>query len=175
MNPNPPVQTPAALQVRGAPCRRLQVGEAMVPDRFHAGPRGRAGKGRPQVEGPQPGREALGLSVRPGGVGRCVPVGTVLDAVSEPVVSQQDAVLTAVSAWEAQNLRALQEQEARALQEQEQEQLLTYTREDAYNAVRTHRASPQTHALSPLRGFRFHVAFPSGCSEVPEGTKVLAA
>lgn len=68
------------------------------------------------------------------------PVGT-LDVVSKPVLSQQDAVLTAMSAWEAQNLRTLQEQEARAQQEQEQEQeqLLTYTREDAYNAVRTHR------------------------------------
>lgn len=47
----------------------------------------------------------------------------------------QDAVLTAVRAWEAQNARALREREARALQDQEQEQLLTYTREDAYNAV----------------------------------------
>lgn len=51
------------------------------------------------------------------------------------LVSQQDTVLTAVSAWEAQNLRALREQETRALQEQEQEQLLTYTREDAYSTV----------------------------------------
>lgn len=49
--------------------------------------------------------------------------------------SHQDAVLTAVREWEAQNVRALQEREARALQEQEQEQLLTYTREDAYNVV----------------------------------------
>ncbi|XP_044099505.1 E1A-binding protein p400 isoform X4 [Neovison vison] len=46
----------------------------------------------------------------------------------------EDAVLTAVREWEAQNARALREREARVLQEQEQEQLLTYTREDAYNA-----------------------------------------
>lgn len=75
-------------------------------------------------------------------------------------VSQQDAVLTAVRAWEAQNLLALQEQEARALQELEQEQLLTYTREDAYNAVRT------------LRG---PCCFSLGWREVPEVTKVPAA
>lgn len=72
----------------------------------------------------------------------------VLGAVSEPVVSQQDAVLTAVRAWEAQNLRALQEEEARAQQEQEQEQLLTYTREDAYNAVRTPSSRHHRRVLS---------------------------
>lgn len=44
-------------------------------------------------------------------------------------------MLSTLRAWEAQNLRALREQEARALREQEQEQLLTYTREDAYSAV----------------------------------------
>lgn len=86
--------------------------------------------------------------MRPGWGAGVFPVGTVLDAVSEPVVSQQDAVLTAVSAWEAQNLRALQEQEARALQEQEQEQLLTYTREDAYNAVRTPSSRHHTDTCS---------------------------
>ncbi|XP_045670644.1 E1A-binding protein p400 isoform X11 [Ursus americanus] len=48
--------------------------------------------------------------------------------------NSEDAVLTAVRAWEAQNARALREREAQALQDQEQEQLLTYTREDAYNA-----------------------------------------
>lgn len=57
-------------------------------------------------------------------------------------------MLTAVSAWEAQNLRALREQEARALQELEQEQLLTYTREDAYNSVRTCHVSPRRSAGS---------------------------
>ncbi|XP_045881875.1 E1A-binding protein p400 isoform X7 [Meles meles] len=46
----------------------------------------------------------------------------------------EDAMLTAVREWESQNARALREREARVLQEQEQEQLLTYTREDAYNA-----------------------------------------
>lgn len=43
-------------------------------------------------------------------------------------------MLTAMTAWEAQNLRALRERE-RALRERERELLLTYTREDAYNAV----------------------------------------
>lgn len=56
-------------------------------------------------------------------------------SLSAPVHSHQDAVLSALRAWEAQNLRALREQEARALREQEQEQLLTYSREDAYSAV----------------------------------------
>ncbi|XP_058547524.1 E1A-binding protein p400 isoform X2 [Neofelis nebulosa] len=46
----------------------------------------------------------------------------------------EDAVLTAVTEWEARNARAQREREARALQEQEHEQLLTYTREDAYSA-----------------------------------------
>lgn len=45
-------------------------------------------------------------------------------------------MLTAVREWEARNARSLREQEARARLEQEQEQLLTYTREDAYSAVR---------------------------------------
>lgn len=54
----------------------------------------------------------------------------------KPLFSRQDAVLSALRAWEAQNLRALRVQETQALQEQEQEQLLTYTREDAYSAVR---------------------------------------
>lgn len=63
------------------------------------------------------------------------------------VVFCQDAVLTAVREWEAQNARALREREARVLQEQEQEQLLTYTREDAYNAVRAARP-----ARCPQRG-----------------------
>lgn len=49
---------------------------------------------------------------------------------------RQDAVLTAVTEWEARNARAQREREARALQEQDHEQLLTYTREDAYSAVR---------------------------------------
>lgn len=43
--------------------------------------------------------------------------------------------MTAVREWEARNARSLREQEARARLEQEQEQLLTYTREDAYSAV----------------------------------------
>lgn len=43
--------------------------------------------------------------------------------------------MTAVREWEARNARRLREQEARARLEQEQEQLLTYTREDAYSAV----------------------------------------
>lgn len=55
-------------------------------------------------------------------------------ALSEPVLSRQDAVLTAMTAWEAQNLRTLRERE-QALRERERELLLTYTREDAYNAV----------------------------------------
>lgn len=56
-------------------------------------------------------------------------------SLAAPVHSHQDAVLSALRAWEAQNLRALREQKARALREQEQEQLLTYSREDAYSAV----------------------------------------
>lgn len=52
-----------------------------------------------------------------------------------PWPCRQDAVLTAVREWEARNARALRERETQALQEREQEQLLTYTREDAYNAV----------------------------------------
>lgn len=56
-------------------------------------------------------------------------------SLSAPVHPHQDAVLNALRAWEAQNLRALREQEARALREQEQEQLLTYSREDAYSTV----------------------------------------
>uniref|UniRef100_A0A8C2RC08 E1A binding protein p400 n=1 Tax=Capra hircus TaxID=9925 RepID=A0A8C2RC08_CAPHI len=49
--------------------------------------------------------------------------------------SSEGAVMTAVREWEARNARSLREQEARARLEQEQEQLLTYTREDAYSAV----------------------------------------
>lgn len=88
--------------------------------------------------------------------------------MAEPALSQQDAVLTAVTAWEAQNLRALREAEARALREQEQEQLLTYTREDAYNAVggrapppRGPRRSRQPRRVpgEPCRDFRFRVGF----------------
>lgn len=75
--------------------------------------------------------------------------------VSEPVISQQDTVLTAVTAWEAQNLRVLREAEARALREQEQEQLLTYTREDAYNAVRG-----RGHALPRARAPHVTTAAP---------------
>ncbi|XP_019524477.1 PREDICTED: E1A-binding protein p400 isoform X3 [Hipposideros armiger] len=48
--------------------------------------------------------------------------------------NSEDVVLSALRAWEAQNLRALRAQEAQALREREQEQLLTYTREDAYSA-----------------------------------------
>lgn len=52
MNPNPPVQTPAARQVREAPCGRLQVGEAMVPDRGSMlGPEEVLGNGDHSVEG----------------------------------------------------------------------------------------------------------------------------
>lgn len=43
----------------------------------------------------------------------------------------------AMQEWEAQNSRNLQEQEARAQREQEQDELLTYTREDAYSVVRS--------------------------------------
>ena len=84
-------------------------------------------------------------------------------------VSRQDAVLTAVSAWEAQNLQALREQEAGALRELEQEQLLTYTREDAYNSVSTCHVSPRCRAGSGPQGtvvenrcpvFQFHMSFP---------------
>ncbi|XP_029777498.1 E1A-binding protein p400 [Suricata suricatta] len=46
----------------------------------------------------------------------------------------EDAVLAAVTEWETQNARAQQEREARVLRELEHEQLLTYTREDAYSA-----------------------------------------
>uniref|UniRef100_A0A8C4MDV1 E1A binding protein p400 n=1 Tax=Equus asinus asinus TaxID=83772 RepID=A0A8C4MDV1_EQUAS len=59
--------------------------------------------------------------------------------------NSEEAVLTAVRAWEAQNVRTLREREARALQEQEQEQLLTYTREDAYNTVSS--ADGQTEVM----------------------------
>lgn len=44
-------------------------------------------------------------------------------------------MLTAVTEWEAQNARSQRERAAQARQEHEQEQLLTYTREDAYSAV----------------------------------------
>lgn len=67
----------------------------------------------------------------PGRAGR----GSLPTSLSAPVRSHQEAMLSTLRAWEAQNLRALREQEARALREQEQEQLLTYTREDAYSAV----------------------------------------
>lgn len=48
--------------------------------------------------------------------------------------NNEDAVLTAVTEWEAQNARSQRERAAQARQEHEQEQLLTYTREDAYSA-----------------------------------------
>lgn len=38
-------------------------------------------------------------------------------------------------AWESRNTQALQEREAQLLREQEEAELLTYTREDAYNMV----------------------------------------
>lgn len=72
-----------------------------------------------------------------------------LSRLSEPVRSLQDVVLSALRAWEAQNLRALRAQEAQVLREREQEQLLTYTREDAYSAVRAcppRRGGPGTCA-----------------------------
>lgn len=77
--------------------------------------------------------------------------GTAVMSLRAPFLSssRQEAVLTAVRAWEAQNVRTLREREARALQEQEQEQLLTYTREDAYNAVRGARSRGQS--LGPFQ------------------------
>ena len=63
---------------------------------------------------------------------------------------RQDAVLTAVTEWEARNARAQREREARALQEQEHEQLLTYTREDAYSAVRGVRAAGRCCRAGPF-------------------------
>lgn len=63
---------------------------------------------------------------------------------------RQDAVLTAVTEWEARNARAQREREARALQEQEHEQLLTYTREDAYSAVRGARAAGRCCRAGPF-------------------------
>nr|XP_021531105.1 E1A-binding protein p400 isoform X7 [Aotus nancymaae] len=47
--------------------------------------------------------------------------------------NSEDAVLTAVRAWESWNLKTLQEREARLRLEQEEAELLTYTREDAYS------------------------------------------
>lgn len=68
-------------------------------------------------------------------------------------------MLSALRAWEAQNLRALRAQEAQALREREREQLLTYTREDAYSAVRARPPGgqgPGTCALgSESTGSRF--------------------
>lgn len=101
--------------------------------------------------------------VRPGGQvvpGRCGSRGPA-------ALSPQDAVLTAVRAWEAQNLRALREQEARAQQEQEQEQLLTYTREDAYNAVRPPRPPSLPTAACPAAACSSRRS-PRPCREVPE-------
>ena len=57
--------------------------------------------------------------------------------------------MTAVREWEARNAQSLREQEARARLEQEQEQLLTYTREDAYSAV---RAPPRPPVHGPWAG-----------------------
>lgn len=84
--------------------------------------------------------------------------------MAEPALSQQDAVLTAVTAWEAQNLRALREAEARALREQEQEQLLTYTREDAYNAVGGRAPPPRA---SPARAPQVAPAAPCSGRAMP--------
>ncbi|XP_053785012.1 E1A-binding protein p400 isoform X5 [Desmodus rotundus] len=64
--------------------------------------------------------------------------------------TSEDAVLTAVSAWEAQNLQALREQEAGALRELEQEQLLTYTREDAYNSEYIYEGADGQTEVMPL-------------------------
>ena len=75
-------------------------------------------------------------------------------------VSPQGAVMTAVREWEARNAQSLREQEARARLEQEQEQLLTYTREDAYSAVRAPGLLSTARAgglacLGPARVSRF--------------------
>lgn len=130
--PNPPVQTPVAMQVREARASSSTCGQLWC---LTCWAQRSAGQWATTAWGARDREE----SETSWGAG-VFPVGT-LDAESKPVLSQQDAVLAAMSAWEAQNLRTLQEQEARAQQEQEQEQeqLLTYTREDAYNAVRTHR------------------------------------
>nr|BAB39310.1 hypothetical protein [Macaca fascicularis] len=51
----------------------------------------------------------------------------------EKARDSEDAVMTAVRAWEFWNLKTLQEREARLRLEQEEAELLTYTREDAYS------------------------------------------
>lgn len=64
--------------------------------------------------------------------------------------SREDTVLSAVRAWESQNARSLREREARVWWEQEQEELLTYTREDAYSTEYIYEGADGQTEVMPL-------------------------
>ncbi|XP_078193932.1 E1A-binding protein p400 isoform X40 [Callithrix jacchus] len=64
--------------------------------------------------------------------------------------NSEDAVLTAVRAWESWNLKTLQEREARLQLEQEEAELLTYTREDAYSMEYVYEDADGQTEVMPL-------------------------
>ncbi|XP_064128074.1 E1A-binding protein p400 isoform X2 [Loxodonta africana] len=64
--------------------------------------------------------------------------------------TSEDAAMASMKEWEAQNAKTLQEREARAREEDPEEELLTYTRDDAYNMEYIYEDADGQTEIMPL-------------------------